>query len=336
MRFWTLRVALAGVVVALLVLAGCIPKEAGYDEMGRRIKKTPSSSRAAGPSGEHPAGPPAEGPPTSGVPQPNGESATPIEAATRPPDPEVVKQSSQCAQHMLELYSHIPEVQAVLQAAKPKTIEDVVKIVNVELERRLGKEALACPITGQRYQIMDQRAMEKEKYAGIIADAKPHPDGTRFVVSLKLGQNGRPEAAISAFADAQRVYAETRYRMPEQGTPERKCLETVNDLARALGMYSQKHGQKVPEIGDSLTAKKDLMEFRPLLSDEFWVCPINKRPYTINYAALNEGAEALRKRPPNTVALIYDSAPHPDGSRCVLSNGAIARMRPQDFAKLTR
>ncbi|GMV35639.1 MAG: hypothetical protein AMXMBFR61_01470 [Fimbriimonadales bacterium] len=331
-----LRVVLAGALTVLLALAGCIPKEAGYDEMGRRIKKTPSTSQAAGPSGERAAGSAAEGSASNGAPRANGETATPIEAVTRPPDPAVVKQSSQCAEHMLELYSHIPEVQAVLQAAKPKTVEDVVKIVNVELEKRLGKEALACPITGQRYQIMDQKAMQREKYAGIIADAQPHPDGTRFVVSLKLGQNGRPEAAISTFDEAKRVYSEARYRMPDPGTPARKCLDTINDLARAIGMYAQKHDQKVPEAGDSLTAKKDLMEFRPLLSDEFWVCPINKKPYAINYTVLNEGAEALRKRPPNTVALIYDSAPHPDGSRCVLANGSIARMRAEEFAKLKR
>ncbi|MEP0765298.1 MAG: hypothetical protein HRF45_01980 [Fimbriimonadia bacterium] len=331
-----LRIAWAGALVVLLALSGCIPKEAGYDEMGRRIKKRPSAPQAAGPSMERAAESAAEGSATNGAPQANGETATPIEAVTRPPDPAVVKQSSQCAQHMLELYSHIPEAQAVLQAAKPKTVDDVVKIVNVELEKRLGKEALACPITGQRYQVMDQKAMEKEKYAGIIADAKPHPDGTRFVVSLKLGQNGRPEAAISTFDEAKRVYSEARYRMPEPGTPARKCLDTINDLARAIGMYAQRHDQKVPEVADSLAAKKDLLEFRPLQGDEFWVCPITKKPYSINFAALNGGVQALQKRPPNTVALIYDSVPHPDGSRCVLSNGSLARVRAEEFARQQR
>jgi hypothetical protein len=336
MRLIVFRGALLMLTVVSLLVAGCIPKQAGYDEMGHRKKPARAAPRPAAQGGQAPTS--ATAPTGQGGTQPSGEvSEATIESMMEPPKTEVVKESGDCAKRMQELFKALAE--ALPEAAQKAQNAGELERVALEIVRQKhGEKLLKCPITGEPYLIGEEKLRDQKVY-GAVGDAKAHPDGTRLVLMPKRGEN---KLVVATWADAKKAFSEREkeraFRTPPESTPEGRCLLIVADITRALLQYAQKEN-KFPQGKTSLDVKPVLQRYyRHLQPEEYWVCPITGEPYQINQKllgmTLTEVQEAMleqRQGKGKPYAFVYDAKPHPDGTRCISTLFGATRIRADEW-----
>lgn len=337
-------------VLAALALGGCVPKEAGDPLKGKTAQTVGAPKMNVGADMKEA---PTEAPPTGAAPTP-GTQAPPGPATIAP---EVAAKGGDCATHMQQLGQWLrasttdirDEFNKPKYKQMPPTETQQVTIVRAILSKKYGADATLCPITHKPY-LLGLRAIAKLQAFGVAADTAPHPDGLRLV--LTETQPGTPQAQMMVvpFAEAQQqfqvVKAESqkqmeiaKYRLPDKNTPEGKCLQIVKELTDAYIKFANEHQGKFPVGATSLDVRKDLQSLRPAATqDSAWICPITGKTYDIGPEIVRLGMQGMKtyKGPPFPV--IYDSEPHPDGSRCAaVSNFPVPiRIKPEEWAKIKR
>ena len=108
-------------------------------------------------------------------------------------------------------------------------------------------------------------------------------------------------------------------------------MNNLKQLGLAVVQYAQDHGQKLPSIPDSATARKSLAGY---LGDEAVLKqPGNGQPYVPNDKL--SGARLDKIDRPAEVVLFYEAAAAGDGFRSVLfADGQVKRIKDADFGGL--
>ncbi len=326
------RCGYLAVAVGLALCAACIPREAKVDPFASKKEKETVT-----------AGQPAGNGPTNPAPAPSPA----IEPTFTKPAPEVASKT-EAVNHIQIAAGYLLALQPLLRTQRPMSPADIVKWVETEMVKQHGKNALISPITNAPY-TFDAQEMLKEGYLGVCAESKPEPDGTRLVVITTGVKDGKAQLKVVGMEEAkkyfstdikpkiEKIQSDAKFHQPALDTPEGQSVNYVKDLAQALARYANDNGGKFPVAKDSMAIKEQMLKYRPVMPDKYWVSPVTGAPYAFNQELLKLGLAGLQKYQGPPAAIIYDSKPMKDGSRVALTTvGGPWRLRAEEFAKLKK